>query len=406
MNENGAYFSWLNVSWWIENQDLILTIIDNIIYLFFIFSITYLFIFALFSLRKRTINYSPATKKQRFLVLIPAYREDNVILQSVCSLLEQNYPKEKYDIIVISDQMQEDTLEKLDMLSIRVVHVLEKDSTKTKALQCAMAQFDKNTYDVVILLDADNIVNPDYINKINDAYYSGGMAIQTHRLAKNLNTHTAILDAISEEINNSIFRKGHVRLGFSSALIGSEMAFEFNWFKDNILKLGHVGVDKQLEVLLLKQRIFIEYLEDVYTFDEKVETSSKFYNQRRRWLATQTKNLRISCGDLPYAIFSGNWDYCDKIIQWMMPPRVMLLGLLVIIALAWTFFNWSTSIKWWVALLILLLTFCISIPKYLLNSKSQKALIMLPFLFILMVFNHFRIRGASKKFIHTEHNGH
>ena len=26
MNENGAYFSWLNVSWWIENQDLILTI--------------------------------------------------------------------------------------------------------------------------------------------------------------------------------------------------------------------------------------------------------------------------------------------------------------------------------------------------------------------------------------------
>lgn len=185
MNENGAYFSWLNVSWWIENQDLILTIIDNIIYLFFIFSYYIIYSFsALFSLRKRTINYSPATKKQRFLVLIPAYREDNVILQSVCSLLEQNYPKEKYDIIVISDQMQEDTLEKLEMLSIRVVHVLEKDSTKTKALQCAMAQFDKNTYDVVILLDADNIVNPDYINKINDAYYSGGMAIQTHRLAK------------------------------------------------------------------------------------------------------------------------------------------------------------------------------------------------------------------------------
>lgn len=50
MNENSAYFSWLNVSWWIENQDLILTIIDNIVYLFFIFSIIYLFIFALFSL--------------------------------------------------------------------------------------------------------------------------------------------------------------------------------------------------------------------------------------------------------------------------------------------------------------------------------------------------------------------
>lgn len=405
MNESSTYFSWLNINWWMENQDFILTIIDNVVYLFFVFSISYLFIFALFSLRKRTVNYSPAAKKQRFLVLIPAYQEDKVILQSVCSLLEQNYPKEKYDIVVISDQMQEDTLEKLKMLSINVIHISEKDSTKTKALQCAMAQYEKNAFDVVILLDADNIVNPDYIDKINDAYYSGGMAIQTHRLAKNLNTHTAILDAISEEINNSIFRKGHVRLGFSSALIGSGMAFEFNWFKDNIFKLGHVGVDKQLEVLLLKQRIFIEYLEDVYTFDEKVETSSKFYKQRRRWLATQTKNFSITYKDIPYAILDGNWDYFDKIIQWMMPPRVMLLGLLIIITLTWTFFNWSISIKWWIALFILAFTFCISIPKYLINSKSQKALVMLPFLFVLMVFNHFRIRGASKKFIHTEHNG-
>ena len=116
MNESSTYFSWLNINWWMENQDFILTIIDNVVYLFFVFSISYLFIFALFSLRKRTVNYSPAAKKQRFLVLIPAYQEDKVILQSVCSLLEQNYPKEKYDIVVISDQMQEDTLEKLKML--------------------------------------------------------------------------------------------------------------------------------------------------------------------------------------------------------------------------------------------------------------------------------------------------
>jgi hypothetical protein len=50
-------------------------------------------------------------------------------------------------------------------------------------------------------------------------------AVQGHRTAKNTNNSWAILDAISEEINNNIFRKGHRVLGLSSAIIGSGMAF-------------------------------------------------------------------------------------------------------------------------------------------------------------------------------------
>ena len=34
-------------------------------------------------------------------------------------------------------------------------------------------------------------------------------------LHKNMNTDIALLDAAIEEMNNSIFRKGHIRLGFS-----------------------------------------------------------------------------------------------------------------------------------------------------------------------------------------------
>jgi hypothetical protein len=50
-------------------------------------------------------------------------------------------------------------------------------------------------------------------------------------LQKNTNNSWAILDAISEEINNNIFRKGHRVLGLSSAIIGSGMAFRYNYFK-------------------------------------------------------------------------------------------------------------------------------------------------------------------------------
>ena len=43
--------------------------------------------------------------------------------------------------------------------------------------------------------------------------------------------------------------------------------------------------------MLLSQNIYIEFLEDVYTYDEKIEKKGQFYEQRRRWIATQFTNL-------------------------------------------------------------------------------------------------------------------
>ena len=48
-----------------------------------------------------------------------------------------------------------------------------------------------------------------FLKKINAAFAHGYVAVQGHRTAKNMNTSWAILDAVSEEINNNIFRKGH-----------------------------------------------------------------------------------------------------------------------------------------------------------------------------------------------------
>ena len=144
------------------------------------------------------------------------------------------------------------------------------------------------------------------------------MAIQTHRTAKNRNTEIAILDGVSEEVNNTIFRRGHVRVGISSALIGSGMAFDYKWFRKNVAQLSSAGEDKELEALLLKQRIFIEFLDHVYVYDEKTQEEKGFYNQRRRWLATQFAQWGRVVRDLPKAILSGNIDYCDKLIQWML----------------------------------------------------------------------------------------
>ena len=391
---------------WVQNEDSIYRIIDAVLFLLFLIAVLYLLIFAIFSLKKRKNTYPPARKKYRFAVLFPCYMEDEVILNSVNSFFDQEYPRELYDVIVISDRMTEETDQALQDLSALVVKADSPKSTKTNALRRAIRYIEeeKRSYDVIVVLDADNLVDIDFLDKINDAFYSGCMVVQTHRVAKNRNTSIAVLDAVSEEINNSIFRKGHTELGFSSALIGSGMAFDYQLFKEYIQTASSIGIDKNLEKSLLKNYIFIEYLETVFTYDEKVKQKADFYNQRRRWLATQFHNLFSGFGHILIAILKGNWDYVDKLFQWMMPPRIMLFGLITLVAIGMTWINWALSVKWWGLLLLLCIAFSIAVPNYLVDNKFKKAILSIPLLFILMLFNHFRMKGATKEFIHTKHS--
>lgn len=382
------------------------TILDNIDSLCFFLlgtSVLYLFVFALLSHIKRKDIYPAAGKLHRFVILYPAYKEDRVIENAISNFLEQDYPKSCYDVVVISDQMQDDTINRLKSMPVTLMEVHFQQSSKAKAMQYAMENLDKNTYDMVVIMDADNTVEPNFLHELNKAYHSGCLVIQAHRMAKNLNTDTAILDAVSEEINNSIFRKGHVRLGLSAALIGSGMAIDFQWFKKNIFKLQTAGEDKELEALLLKENIFIEYLEHVNVYDEKTQKDSTFYNQRRRWLASQLFAIKNNIGKLPGALFDGKFDYANKICQWMMLPRVLLLGFIGIISIIVLLYQWTWAIKWFILELLLVITLSLAVPDYLVNEQFKKAVWKAPKLFLLMTLNLFRLKGVNKKFIHTEH---
>lgn len=378
---------------------------DWIIFIYASLLVFYLLFFSLAAYRKKGHRkYPESGNLHRFVIFFPAYKEDAVIESAVSNFFKQNYPKSLYDVVVISDQMQEDTLDNLKAYPIIIERVQLKRSTKAKALRFALSQLN-NTYDIAVILDADNLVEKDFLKKINNAYTSGQLAIQTHRTAKDPQTNIAILDAASEEINNTIFRLGHVRAGLSSALIGSGMAFDFNLFREIMMVIDeeHVGEDKQMELTLLRKRIFIDYLEDVYTYDEKINKPSKFFNQRRRWLSTQISNLSLSIKDFPQALKNRNWDYCDKLLQWTMPSRVVLTGIVSLFAIGISCWNLSAGIKWICLTGILLGTLIQSIPKYLMNYKLSKAVFMIPLLFAMMIINHFRLAGADKKFIHTSH---
>ena len=87
----------------------ILHIAEIILYIILAFNTGYLLLFAIASKFCRTRIYPRTAPGTKFAVLFPAYKEDKVIIPAIYSFLQQDYPRELYDIIVISDQMQEST---------------------------------------------------------------------------------------------------------------------------------------------------------------------------------------------------------------------------------------------------------------------------------------------------------
>ena len=388
-------------------------VIEYFILIYFGFAAIYIFIFGLAGRFTREQKTSKNLTHRKVAVLIPGYKEDAVILDVARENLNQDYPPDRYEVVIIADSFQYQTIKKIKQLPVTLIEVSFQISTKSKALNRAMEVLAGN-YDIALVLDADNIMKKDFISKINQAFAEGFTVVQGHRIAKNMNTSFAILDALSEEVNNHIYRKGHRNLGFSSALIGSGMAFDYSFFKNTMSQVKAVGgFDKELELKLLKDRKKIEYLHNAIILDEKVQNSKVFANQRRRWLSAQFVYFgKYFFPGLYHLFFKGNIDFFDKVYQMISPPRILLTGLTTIIALFYAWFDYafpeSVFLKfgfktWGTVLFIVILSFLFSIPGKFYSYKTFRAVLSLPKAFGLMIISLFRLKGANKKFIHTSH---
>ncbi len=389
----------------------IFLILEIIIYALLILPTLYILVFAFAGLFYRQRPYASKPSLRKIAVLIPGYKEDEVIIDVAKDALEQDYPSEKYDVVIIADSFQTETITRLKELPIRVIEVKFDKSTKSKALNKAMAQLTDN-YDIAVILDADNVMATDFLLKINAAFEHNYMAVQGHRAAKNMDTNLALLDAISEEINNHIFRKGHRVLGLSSAIIGSGMAFKYDFFKSLMASVTAIGgFDKEIELKMLKNNHKIEYLDDAIVYDEKVQKAEVFSNQRRRWLSAQLHYFRQDFGSsLKALLLQGNIDYFDKAIQFIQPPRILLLGAvlffgtLFLVINIFIVANTLFSYLWISIVLLCLLAFLFSIPLSFYNISTLKALGSLPKGMFLMFGSLMKIKGANKQFIHTKHS--
>ena len=106
-----------------------------------------------------------------------------------------------------------------------------QEKFKNEICQSSYVTITRRTIRYRLIMNADNVVDTNFLEVVNNTYASGSNAIQTHRIYQERPNNVSILNAITDEINNSILRAGHVNLGLSASLNGSGTAIDFTCSK-------------------------------------------------------------------------------------------------------------------------------------------------------------------------------
>jgi len=381
-----------------------------LVFLYLASGVLYLLIIAIAGLLRTKKTYKPVAEKKSIAVIIPSFREDNIIVDTASRAAQHNYPKDKFSVFVVADKLQPETIERMRSLPVEVIEVKFETSTKARSLNAALNHIANRNFEIVMILDADNIMKDGCLEMVNAAFHEGAQVVQCHRTAKNQHTPVAVLDAISEEINNHLFRKGQRALGFSAAFIGSGMAFNFQDIH-TIFNLPHIlpnpGEDREVDIQLMLKGRLVEYADDAIVFDEKVSSPAVFEKQRVRWLEAQIHHFtRFFQPDLRTA--NKDLNYWSKFIQTLLLPRslyilsFMFFFFLLIIqwAIGFQFLNPSPGC-WLLLMSLFVFSLLAAVPRTFYNLRTIRALMHLPVLIFRMLKALFKVKSNRTEFLHT-----
>lgn len=340
------------------------------------------------------------------LILVPAYREDAVILSSTKANLKQIPADATCDYLIMADKLSPATVADLRSLGAEVLEVAFEKSTKVKSLKAALAYVaDRSGYAHAIILDADNHLDPNFISTALRYRTLGYRTLQGERLAANTRNAMEILDGLSEKANQEMLCKGANQLGLSSKLTGSAMVLDFGLFAEVLPQLYAIGgFDKEMELLLTSMGEVIHYAPELQVWDEKVSSHEAFAKQRGRWLESQYTFLRKSFGPALEALGHGNVDYFHKSIQLALPPRVLApvalsFFFLLSMILGYSILAWVAGLAW----IALMSSYLLVLPGSLWKRDLGKIVLALPGLVIAALSALRWMKRSKKEFLHTTH---
>ena len=294
-----------------------LEIINIIIMLLLVVYGLYFLITALFLFKKRKKDNIVSDKYSHFTILIPARNEEEVIKDAIQSFKRQKYPKDNYEIIVVINNTTDNTLGVCNAEGVRSILCERKIKNKGDALKEAFDRLKKEKTDAYIIMDADNVVNDEFLGEMNKSLNEGTLVAKSSMDIKaKENTWVSSSYAIYFFIQSILYSIPRNNIGASCAINGTGIMIK----KEVIDKFGFnvrtITEDLEFMTLCALNNIKIKFVEGAICYAEHPSDFKVSMIQRRRW----TKG-----------IYEGFIIYFNSIIKNMIKrPNIELLDSLLI----------------------------------------------------------------------------
>ena len=229
-------------------------------------------------------------KNHKFLAIIPAHNEEAVVGNLIESLQKQNYPKNKYDIIVIADNCTDKTKEVAESYGVKIFERHEEDpSKKTKGdalrlLLNTLLSDPKMDYDAFCVFDADNIVDPNFITAMNKHLCQGEEVVQGYRDIKNpTDSWIASGYAIFYWTMNRFYHLARYNAGLSPLINGTGFMVKFDAIRPTGWNTNTLTEDIEFSLKRIIQGKKLGWATDAIVYDEQPVKFKPSWSQRSRW---------------------------------------------------------------------------------------------------------------------------
>ncbi|GAB6926842.1 glycosyltransferase family 2 protein [Paenibacillus sp. JCM 10914] len=247
----------------------------------------YQFVFSLFGLIKRKKKEHHAPNKS-FAVLVAAHNEEQVVGALMENLKQLNYPKHLYEVFVICDNCTDRTAEIVRAHGMNAcVRTNQNLRGKGYAIEWMLKELWAlpRQFDAIVMFDADNLADPDFLVEMNNDLCSGAKVIQGYIDTKNPEDSWITASyGVSYWYINRLWQLSRNNLNMANFLGGTGMCFETNLLKE--MGWGATSLVEDLEFTMrsVMRGVYPKFNYNAKVFDEKPLTFKASARQRLRWM--------------------------------------------------------------------------------------------------------------------------
>lgn len=264
-----------------------LTTVNHALMLLFFVLYSYQFFYLFIALIKKPKPLPDTAARHRYCVLIAARNEERVIANLIRSIKEQTYPQSLIDICVVADNCTDRTAAVARQAG---AYVTERQNASLVGKGYALDYLLKNLPapqkpDAYLVFDADNILDPHYIEEMNKVYAAGYLASTSYRNSCNYDSNWISAGYGLWFLRESRYlNQARMQLGTSCAISGTGFMVAASVIEKNNGWIHHLLTeDVEFSVDSVLHGITIGYCGTAVVYDEQPVTFSQSWSQRLRW---------------------------------------------------------------------------------------------------------------------------